>query len=110
MPVSHCKALLLLLALCATQAHALIVEVEAPDELKVLLTQHLETARAARLGEKLDAEEIARLQRQSELTARNLLATEGYFSPQVESAVERVGDDWRVDYRVVPDRVPRCAA
>jgi translocation and assembly module TamA len=102
LPVSHCKALLLLLALCATQAHALIVEVEAPDELKVLLTQHLETARAARLGEKLDAEEIARLQRQSELTARNLLATEGYFSPQVESAVERVGDDWRVDYRVVP--------
>jgi translocation and assembly module TamA len=96
------KALLLLVALCATPAHALTVEVEAPDEIRALLTQHLETARAGRLGEKLDAEEMARLQRQSDLTARDLLATEGYFSPQVDSAVERLGDDWRVSYRVVP--------
>jgi len=102
LPVRLYKALLLLAALCATPAHALTVEVEAPDEVKALLMQHLETARAARLGEKLDAEEIARLQRQSELTVHDLLGTEGYFSPQVESAVERVGDDWRVDYRVVP--------
>ena len=94
--------MLLFAALCAAPAHALTVEVEAPDEIRALLTQHLETARAARLGETLDAEEVARLQRQSELTARDLLATEGYFSPQVDSAVERVGDDWRVRYRVVP--------
>ena len=102
MPTRLLKAWLLLAALCATQAHALTVEVDAPDEIKALLAQHLETARAARLGEKLDAEEMARLQRQSELTARDLLATEGYFAPQVESAVEWVGDDWRVDYRIVP--------
>jgi len=102
LPTRLLKAWLLLAALCATQAHALTVEVDAPDEIKALLAQHLETARAARLGEKLDAEEMARLQRQSELTARDLLATEGYFAPQVESAVERVGDDWRVNYRVVP--------
>ncbi len=88
--------------LCAGTAHALTVEVVAPDEIKPLLMQHLDTARAARLGEKLDAEEIARLQRQSELTARELLATEGYFSPLVESSVEWLGDDWRVDYRVEP--------
>lgn len=94
--------MLLSAALAATPAHALTVEVEAPDALKALLTQHLETARAARLGETLDAEEVARLQRQSELTARDLLATEGYFSSQVDSAVERVGGDWRVTYRVVP--------
>jgi len=96
------KALLLLAALCATPAHALTVEVNAPDALKALLMQHLETARAARSGEKLDADEIARLKRQSDQTARDLLATEGYFSPQVESTVEWVGDDWRVDYRIVP--------
>ncbi|WP_296893705.1 autotransporter assembly complex family protein [Thiobacillus sp.] len=96
------KALLLLAALCATPAHALTVEVNAPDALKALLMQHLETARAARSGEKLDADEIARLKRQSDQTARDLLATEGYFSPEVESTVERVGDDWRVDYRIAP--------
>jgi translocation and assembly module TamA len=94
--------ILLLAALCATPARALTVEVDAPEAIRSLLMLHLETARAARLGEKPDAEEIARLQRQSELTARDLLATEGYFSPQVDSAVERVGDDWRVDYRVAP--------
>jgi translocation and assembly module TamA len=94
--------MVLLAALSATPAHALTVAVEAPDELKPLLMQYLETARASRLGEQFDADEIARLQRQSELTARDLLATEGYFSPQVESAVERVGDDWRVSYRVRP--------
>lgn len=96
------KALVFFAALCVGTAHALTVEVVAPDELKPLLMQHLETARAARLGERMDAEEIARLQRQSELTARELLATEGYFSPVVESAVEWVGDDWRVDYQVAP--------
>jgi translocation and assembly module TamA len=102
LPARLLKALLLLAALCATPAHALSVEVNAPDALKALLMQHLETARAARSGEKLDADEIARLQRQSDQTARDLLATEGYFSPQVESTVERVGDDWRVDYRIDP--------
>lgn len=92
----------LLAALCATPAHALTVEVSAPDEIKALLMRHLETARAARLDEKLDPEEMTRLQRQSELTARDLLATEGYFSPQVESAAEWLAGDWRVEYRVVP--------
>lgn len=92
----------LLAALCATSAHALTVEVDAPVAIKRLLTQHLETARAARLGEKPDAEEVARLQRQSELTARDLLATEGYFSPQVESTAKQSGDDWQMIYRIVP--------
>jgi len=102
LPARLCKTVLFLAALAATPAYALTVEVQAPDELKALLTQHLETARAARSGAKPDAEEIARLQRQSELTARDLLATEGYFSPQVDSVVERSGGDWRVTYRVDP--------
>lgn len=102
MPARFSRTLLLLAALCATPAHALTVEVTAPDDIKALLMQHLDVARAARQDEKLDAEEIARLQRQSDLTAHDLLATEGYFSPRVESAVERVGDDWQVDYRIDP--------
>ncbi|NDP48220.1 MAG: outer membrane protein assembly factor [Sulfuriferula multivorans] len=102
LPSFRFNALVFFAALCAGPAHALTVEVVAPEEIKALLMQHLETARAARLGERMDAEEMARLQRQSELTARDLLATEGYFSPQVESAVEWLGDDWRVDYLIVP--------
>lgn len=88
--------------LYSTPSHALTVEVHAPADIKALLAQHLETAQAARQGEKLDADEVARLRQQSEQTARDLLATEGYFSPRVESTVERAGGDWRVDYRVDP--------
>lgn len=102
LPAPVVKILVLCAALCAGPAHALTVEVVAPDVLKVLLMQHLETARAARLNERMDAEEMARLQRQSDQTARDLLATEGYFSPQVESAVEWLNGDWRVEYQVVP--------
>ncbi|KAB2318229.1 outer membrane protein assembly factor [Betaproteobacteria bacterium SCN1] len=76
---------LLLAASIALPAHALTVEVVAPDELKTLLLRHLEAARAARLGDTFDADEFTRLQRQSDETARDLLATEGYFSPQVSS-------------------------
>lgn len=102
LPAPVVKILVLCAALCAGSAHALSVEVVAPDALKALLMQHLETAHAARLNERMDAEEMARLQRQSDQTARDLLATEGYFSPQVDSAVEWTDGDWRVEYQVVP--------
>jgi len=102
LPTSRFNILVFFAVLSAGSAHALTVQVVAPKEIKTLMMQHLETARAARLGERMDAEEMARLQRQSELTARDLLATEGYFSPQVESAVEWLDGDWRVDYLIVP--------
>jgi len=102
LPARLFKALLLLAALAATPAHALTVEVEAPDALKALLTQHLETARAARLGEALDEAELARLRSLSAETARELLATEGYFSPQVDSTLTRMENDWVLRYRVTP--------
>ena len=54
LPAFIFKTLLFLAALYAGSAHALTVEVAAPDEIKALLMQHLETARAARLGERLD--------------------------------------------------------
>lgn len=84
-----------------------MVNVSAPNGIKALLTQHLEAARAARRGEKPDADEIARLRQQSDMTARDLLATEGYFSPTIDSSAERVGDDWRLSYRVDPGPLTR---
>jgi len=87
LPVRLVLPFLLLAALIARPAHALTVEVTAPDELKTLLTQHLEAARAARLGDAFDADELTRLQKQSDETVRELLATEGYFSPRVSSTL-----------------------
>lgn len=94
--------LLLCAMLCAGPAHALTVEVAAPDELKPLLVQYLEAARAARLGETLDEAELVRLRSVSEETARELLATEGYFSPQIDSAMTRVENDWVMRFAVTP--------
>ena len=96
------SALFLSAALCAGPAHALTVEVNAPGELKALLERHLEAARAARLGEALDEAEIARLHGRSEASARELLATEGYFTPRIEGAMTRAGDDWTLRYTVTP--------
>ncbi len=96
-----CKILLFLAALSPAPVYALTVSVDAPEPIKALLTQHLETARAARLGEQPDAEELARLRRQSEDTARELLATEGYFSPQITSTLSG-GDAAQLNYRIEP--------
>jgi len=96
------NALLLLVSLCAMPAHALTVEVDAPDEIKALLTQHLEAARAARLGEVLDEAELARLRSVSAGTARELLETEGYFSPRIDSSLAQTGENWLLRYTVTP--------
>ena len=91
---------LFLIGLLSGPAHALEVQVNAPKELKPILEQHLETARAARLKEALTEEELVRLQQASLETARELLATEGYFSPQITSTIERAGEDSVVRYEV----------
>ena len=102
MPARLFKPLLFLAVLVATHAHALTVEVAAPDELKALLAQHLETARAARQNEPLDEAELARLRPLSDETARELLATEGYFSPQIGSSLAQEGSEQVLRYTVTP--------
>jgi len=96
------RPVLLPLLLCATltalPVHAFTVTIDAPADLKPLLERHLEAARAAKQGETPDATELARLQRQSDETARELLATEGYFTPRVSSTL--AGDALR--YAVEP--------
>jgi translocation and assembly module TamA len=104
------KMAVFLAALCATPAHALMVEVDAPDELRPILDRHLEAARAARLGEALSDEEVARLRSLSAETARELLATEGYFSPVIDSTMTRVGNDWALRYAVTPGPRTRVRA
>ncbi|MCA1924974.1 MAG: autotransporter assembly complex protein TamA [Thiobacillus sp.] len=82
----------------AAPARAFEVVIDATEALKPLLQQHLEAARAARQGESPGPEELLRLQRQSDETARMLLATEGYFSPVISSTLR--GDI--LHYRVTP--------
>lgn len=90
-----------ILGLLPGLTHALQVRIEAPVELTALLDAHLEIAQAARLNEPIASEELARLREASLLTAREVLATEGYFSPQIEEVPQGAGDDLIV-YRITP--------
>lgn len=65
------------------------LEVAAPRELRDLLETHLDLARLDTIapGSTLDETELARLVASTPEQARELLKTEGYFSPKVE--VER---------------------
>ncbi|MDP1634220.1 MAG: POTRA domain-containing protein, partial [Gallionellaceae bacterium] len=94
--------LLLIAVLDANQAWALTVDIDAPESVKPMLSQYLETARAARLKEQPDEIELARLRAKSLETARDLLATEGYFSPQIATELKAEGREPVLRYKVTP--------
>jgi translocation and assembly module TamA len=90
----------LLLAL-AGHAQALRLSVDAPRDLRDLLEQHLELARALREKVELSDPEIDRLTAAAPAEARELLQTAGYFDAQIKP--EREGDT----VRLVVDPGPR---
>ena len=65
---------------------AFTLDIQAPDDVKQLLTQHLELQRYRTLTD-LNDDELGRLIEQAQLDAQKLLATLGYFSPTM--VVER---------------------
>ena len=64
------------------------VEVDAPDELRQLLLEHLDLSRfqSAPDTEAIDATELTRLAAAAPAQARALLETEGYFAATVETS------------------------
>ena len=66
----------------STPAPAFEVEIDAPQEIRELLQRHLELMRYRELAD-LDNTELARLLLAAEHNARELLATLGYFSPEI---------------------------
>ncbi|HPG78597.1 MAG TPA: BamA/TamA family outer membrane protein [Piscinibacter sp.] len=64
------------------------VEVEAPDELRKLLTDYLDLARFQNAPdtEAIDTTELTRLAAAAPAQARTLLETEGYFAAEVQTS------------------------
>ncbi|GAB3764107.1 autotransporter assembly complex family protein [Ramlibacter monticola] len=79
--------LMLAAATWAQSPPAFDLEVRAPGPLKELLERHLELRRYREVSD-LDDAEIARLVVLADQDARELLATQGYFAPQVRIARE----------------------
>ena len=66
------------------------VNIEAPDDIRDLLTRHLELQRYRELTD-LSDDELARLLRQAQEDARRLVGTLGYFSPVIVMAQQPAG-------------------
>ena len=104
-------ALVLLLASVAASAQTggYTVEVNGAGELTGLLNDFLEVRRRA-ADPAIDADELTRLATAAPAQARELLATEGYFSPTVTQEVLTGGERPRVRLTVDPGAVTRIGS
>ena len=62
---------------------AFTLKIDAPDEIRSLLERHLELLRYQALSD-LSDNELLRLMNTAQQDTQGLLATEGYFSPQIQ--------------------------
>ncbi|HSO07533.1 MAG TPA: autotransporter assembly complex family protein [Pelomicrobium sp.] len=76
------------------------VRIDAPERFQALLQDNLRIVR--RVQEGVNERQFERLSQRAERDIRELLATEGYFSPTVELTVERGADVTTAHYRVLP--------
>jgi translocation and assembly module TamA len=76
------------------------VEINGVGKLKPLLTEHLPIQRYA--DDEMRLEELQRLVENTPQKIRELLATEGYFSPTIERTLEQQGGRWVARFDVTP--------
>ena len=77
------------------------VQVEAPRELEKTLRQGLSITRWTN-DPKMTAEQLRRLGEEAVREAREVAATEGYFSAQVELRIDETDPEWTVALKVEP--------
>ncbi|MDX1376161.1 MAG: autotransporter assembly complex family protein [Burkholderiales bacterium] len=99
-------ALSIATARAAEPAYA--VRLDVPDALRPLLEENLRIVR--RVKEGLDRRRFERLANRSEREIRELLATEGYFSPRVEFTIERGERQWTARYAIAPGAASHISA
>jgi|GEM_PF-2586242 len=82
------------------------VQIEAPDDVRELLEKHLEISRYRGRPE-VDALLLDRLIKRVEADARDLLATEGYFAPELSVERSKAQATHLITVRVVPGEPAR---
>jgi translocation and assembly module TamA len=87
-------------AVCA-QGLRYRVEVDGPRELEKILKQGLSIVRWQN-DPKMTAEQLRRLTEEAVREAREVAATEGYFSAKVEVRIEEAEPEWKVALSVDP--------
>ena len=82
------------------------LEVKAPEPLRETLLRHLELQQYRELQD-LDQEELARLLIAAQDNARNLLATQGYFSPEIHISLSETPEPAATDETRTQRPAPR---
>jgi translocation and assembly module TamA len=77
------------------------VEIIGADAQTSMLNQFLDIKRRESNAD-LSADEVQRLAAAAPAQIRELLATEGYFSPSIRYDIERDGEPWTIRYQVTP--------
>lgn len=90
------------------EAREYTVEITGAGKQLELLTKHLDIIRQSDMP--LPPEQIERLVATTPDQIRELLATEGYFSPVIRHTVDHSGSPWRVRFDVDPGPPTRVAA
>jgi translocation and assembly module TamA len=101
-----CAALYIsLAALTASSARAATVafgvEVEAPAEPRKLILENLSLIKQ-RGNDRVDEGQLRRLAREARREVAALLATDGYYAPEIDSTLDQQGDRWVVRITVSP--------
>jgi len=97
--------LLLPQAATAQSSPAYVLEIEGAGEFQEMLEEHLDISRQANEG--LPPEQVERLVDTAPEQVRELLATEGYFSPTVRAVLDTSGSPWSVRIEVDPGQRTR---
>ncbi len=85
------------------------VEVDAPRDLARTLRQGLSLVRWQK-DPQMSAEQLRRIAKESEREAREVAATEGYFSATVDTRIEETDPEWKVTLKLEPGERTRVAS
>ena len=91
------------------QAFSYTVQLNVPDAYRDLLQQHLEIY-TARENPRMSADQLRFLVRRTPDQIRELLATEGYYSPGIESSLEERAGAWQARFIIATGEPSRVAA
>ena len=105
--------LLVVLSFCGFSGNAVAVAFEVdlvvPTALRPLLESHLQIMQE-RQDPRLSEARFRFLARSAPDEIRELLATEGYFSPSIEQSVSAIDTGWRARVTVEPGEASRIAS
>ena len=90
----------------AASAFEYAIELEAPQAQRALLETHLDLYRW-RDSERMDETQLRRLMRLAPDQIREFLATEGFYSPRIDTALEQRDGKWLVKLAVAPGEPAR---